>query len=298
MQAILTPDYSNEELLVDYEPYWRSNVKPRNFKDFSDMYSASENGPAGLWEVVQVDARSNNAKKRIWSNRSLLDQGALNVLQSAISNAVPASVFNNIYINNNDGSTTLTVASGAGAISTGANLTVASLPAAIPLNYPSPAGSVVTQLLLGYGGATTQVISMNAACTQGATALNIVGFTPSINFPIGTAVVPIPNVAENPSNANLKANQSTVVEMYSGNLSAGAFVGSATTGAGNRSVTTTFLFKVAANGGSTPVGSYSSCWLTNVSTGAGANSYIDHLVNAMLRCDASNNISAAVQIKM
>src|SRR5712672_2829208 len=109
-KPILTPTYDHEDLLVDYENYHKLSVKPRNFDDFSRMYSARENGPAGLWEVVQVDAKSGKAKKRTWSCRTLTDNGAIQILTAAINNAVPAAVFNNLYINNNSGSTTLTTA--------------------------------------------------------------------------------------------------------------------------------------------------------------------------------------------
>jgi len=258
MQAILDRSYDSEELIVDYAPYWKSSVRPRNFADFSKMYSARENGPTGLWEIVQTDAKTGKPKKRVWSNKTLTDQGALNILTCAINNAVPAAVFNNIYINNNDGSTTLTTAltNGQTAVT---SLAVAAIPAAIPLNYPSPANATVTQILVGFGTGQTQTVSMNGAATQNATSLTTVSYTSNAAYAIGTAVVPIPNVAENPSNANLKANQSSVLEQYSGNLSAGAFTGSATTGAGNRSMTTVFVFKNSTNGGSTSNGKRNSC---------------------------------------
>lgn len=296
-RPILTPTYDREELLVDYEPYWQNSVRPRNFQDFSDMYSARENGPAGLWEVVQVDAKTGKAKKRLWSNRVLVDQGALNILTCAINNAVPAAVFNNIYINNNDGSTTLTTAltNGQTAVT---SLAVAAIPAAIPANYPSPANATATQIMLGFGTGQTQTVNVGGAATQGATSITTSSFTSNAAYAIGTAVVPIPNIAENPSNANLKANQSSVLEQYSGNLSSGAFTGSATTGAGNRSMQVVFVFKNSTNGGSTSNGNYTTFWLVNVSSAAGANNYVDHLINTPMRCDNSNNISASALIKI
>jgi hypothetical protein len=295
-KRILTPDYSREELLVDYANYHKMSVKPRNFKDFSDMYSAQENGPAGLWEIVQVDAKTGDAVKRVWSNRILTDQGALNILTAAINNAVPAAVFNNIYINNNDASTTLTTALTNG--QTGVtSLAVAALPAAIPTDYPSPANATASQAMLGFGTGQTQTVTTSSA-SQAATSITTTSFTSNAAYAIGTTVVPLPNIAENPSNANLKANQSSVLEQYSGNLSSGAFTGSATTGAGNRSMQVVFVFKNSTNGGSTSNGSYTTFWLVNVSSAAAANNYVDHLINTPMRCDNSNNISASCLIKI
>lgn len=238
----------------------------------------------GLWEWTQWDPKTGEVRKREWNRNVVVDQGAVNILQAAINNAVPSAVFNNIYINNNSGSTTLTTALTNGQTSV-TSLAVAAIPAAIPLNYPSPANSVVTQLTVGYGTGTTQTVSMNASASQNATSLTTVSYTSNAAYAIGTAVVPLPNVAENPSNTNLKANQSSVAESYSGNLSAGAFTFSSTTGAGNRSVTVTFTFKTSSNGGSTSVASYSDAWLVNVSSGATANNYVAHEINSPMRCD-------------
>lgn len=296
-KPILDPVYDSEELLVDYANYWKTPIKPRNFEDFSNMYSAQESGPAGLWEVVQVDPKSGKAKKRVWSNRILTDQGALNILTAAINNAVPSAVFNNIYINNNDGSTTLTTAltNGQSGVT---SLAVAAIPAAIPATYPSPANGSNTQLMIGFGTGQTQTVTVSGAASQNATSVSVSSFTSNAAYAIGTAVVPIPNIAENPSNANLKANQSSVLEQYSGNLSAGAFTGSATTGAGNRSMQVLFVFKNSTNGGTTSNGNYTTFWLVNVSSGATTNNYVDHLINTPMRCDNSNNISASCLIKI
>jgi hypothetical protein len=294
--SILTPDYIHEELFVDYAPYWESSVRPRNFDDFSSMYSANENGPAGLWEVVQWDPKSGRARKRIWSNRILTDNGAIQILTAAINNAVPAAVFNNIYINNNDASTTLTTALTNG--QTGVtSLAVAAIPAAIPTTYPSPANGSNSQLMIGFGTGQTQTVTASSA-SQSATSITTTSFTSNAAYAIGTAVVPIPNIAENPSNANLKANQSSVLEQYSGNLSSGAFTSTQTTGAGNRSMQVVFVFKNSTNGGSTSNGNYTTFWLVNVSSAAAANNYVDHLINVPCRCDNSNNISASTLIKI
>jgi hypothetical protein len=288
MQAVLTPDYSQEELYVDYEDYWRMPWKPRGFKEFCDMYDQKEGGAACLWEVAQIDAKTGKVRKRVLSNKVLTDQGALNILTCAINNAVPSAVFNNIYINNNDGSTTLTTALTNG--QTGVvSLAVAALPAAIPSG---------TILQLGYGTGQTQNVTVGSSAVQGATSITVTSFTTNAAYAIGTAVVPVPQVTDNPTNTNLKANATTPIEVYSGNLAAGAFTGSATTGAGNRSMTVLFLFKVSANGGSTPTGNYTSQWVVNVSSAATTNNYADHLINTPMRADSSNNISASAMFKM
>lgn len=289
-RPILTPTYETpEELLVDYENYWKTPVKPRNFEEFSRMYSAAENGPAGLWEVVQWDPKTGRARKRVWSNKVLTDQGALNVLSGVINNAVASAAFNNLYINNNDGSTTLTTALTNG--QTGVtSLAVAALPAAIPSG---------TQIQIGYGTGQTQTVTTSASAAQGATSISVTSFTSNAAYAIGTAVVPVPQVTDNPTNTNLKANQSSVVEQYSGNLSSGAFTNSgAASGAGNRWVQVAFVFKNSTNGGSTANGNYTSQWLVNVSSAATTNNYVDHNINTPMRCDNNNNISASAQIKM
>ena len=293
-----------ETHLVALPEYWKSSVKPRGFTEFCDMVET--NGKiTGIWEWKQWNPKTGEVVKREWCKNVVTDHGAVNILASAIASASNSSQWNNIYINNNSGSTTLTVATGTGAIATGANLSVAALPAAVPLDYPAPISSTVTQVTLGYGGGTTQTLNINASNSQGATTLNIVGFTPSINYPIGTAIVPLPNVGENPTNTNLKANQSSVVEMYSGNLSSGAFTYSATTGAGNRSVQVSFTFANSTNGGSTPNGAYTDAWLTNVNTGATntttgnfVGNYINHVINTPMTVNNSNNITVTITIKL
>ena len=283
--------------LINIPEYWHNTqVRPRGFAELCDMVE-THGKPTGIWMWEQWDAKTGEIRKREINKNVVTDNGALNILQAAIANAVPAAVFNNIYINNNSGSTVLTTALTNGQTNV-TSLAVASLPAAIPLNYPSPANAVVEQLTVGYGTGQTQIVSMNGAASQSATSLTTVSYTSNAAYGIGTAVVPLPNVQENPSNANLKANQSSVVEVYSGNLASGAFTYTQTTGAGNRSVVITFMFKVAANGGSTPIGTYTDAWLCNVSSAAGANNYVAHEINAPLRCDASNNLTATITIKI
>lgn len=288
--------------LINIPEYWQSkSVRPRGYAELCDMVE-THGRITGIWQWEQWDPKTGEVRKREITKNAVTDNGAINILASAIAAASNANPWNDLLITNNSGSTTLTVASGTVAIT---SLSVAALPAAIPLDYPAPIASTVTQLQLGYGGGTVQTISMNAAAAQAATSLTLVSFTPSINFPIGTALVPLPNVGENPSNANLTANATTALSQYSGALAAGAFTYTPTTGAGNRNVVVTFVFKTAANGGSTAVGSYTDAWLVNVASGAAntttglfVGNYIAHEINTPMRCDNSNNITCTVTIKI
>lgn len=287
--------------LINIPDYWKTPVKPRGFAELCDMIE-TEGKLTGIWEWRQWNPKTGETTKREWNKNVVTDNGAINILASAIAAASNANPWNDLLITNNSGSTTLSAASGTSAIT---SLSVVATPAAIPLDYPAPIASTVTQLTLGYGGATTQVISMNGAAAQAATSLTLVSFTPTINFPIGTAVVPLPNVGENPSNANLTANATTALSQYSAALAAGAFTYTPTTGAGNRNVVVTFTFKTAANGGSTAVGNYTDAWLVNVAsaasnatTGLFVGNYVAHEINTPMRCDNNNNVTVTVTIKI
>lgn len=286
-----------ETHLVNCADYWNiGSVKPRGFQEFCEMIP-SDGRIKGIWELTQWDPKTGEVRKREWNYNVVTDNGAIQIFQAAIANAVPSAVFNNLYINNNSGSTTLTTALTNG--QTGVtSLAVAALPAAVPANYPSPANATATQLTVGYGTGQTQTVTVGSAASQGATSITVSSYTSNAAYAVGTAVVPLPNVAENPSNANLKANQSSVVEQYSGNLSSGAFTYTPTTGAGNRSVQVQFVFKNSTNGGTTSNGNYTDCWLVNVSSAAGANNYVAHEINTPMRCDNSNNITATITIKI
>src|SRR5579859_1413249 len=286
----------SRELIVNYVPYHRlTSVKPQNFDDFCDMYE-TQGKITGLWCLKQWNPKTGEVVKELWNSNVVTDHGAVNILASAIANASNASQWNNILITNNSGSTTLTTAltNGQTAVT---SLAVAAIPAAIPLDYPAPISSTVTQLTVGYGTGQTQTVSMNGAASQAATSLTTVSYTSNAAYAIGTNVVPLPNVGENPSNANLKANATSPVETYSGNLSSGAFTYTPTTGAGNRLVTIAFTFANSTNGGSTSNGTYTDAWLVNV-TSAAANTttgnfvgnYVAHEVNTPMIVNNSNNV--------
>ena len=170
------------------------------------------------------------------------------------------------------------------------SLSVAAIPAAIPSG---------TTLPLGYGTGNTQNVTTNGATSQGATSITVNSFTVNATrFTLGAAVVPVPQVTDNPTNTNLTANATTPLSQYSGNLATGAFTFNATTGAGNRNVVVTFTFANSTNGGSTSNGSYTDCWVVNVNTGATTNNYVAHEINTPMRCDNNNNVTATVTIKI
>jgi len=293
-----------EEFLVNHPDYWRSFVKPRGFSEFTEMVGAPPGKIIGLCEWKIFDPKTGRVKKREWLSNVVTDHGAVNILASAIAAASNSSQWNNILITNNSGSTTLTTAltNGQSGVT---SLAVASIPAAIPADYPSPISSTATQLQMGYGTAQTQTVTVGGTASQGATSITTSSFTSNAAYAIGTNVVPLPNVGENPSNANLTANATSALSSYSGNLSSGAFSYSATTGAGNRSVTITYTFQTSANGGSTTAGGYTDVWLVNVSSGASngtsgnfVGNYINHLINTPMPINNSNSAQVTITIKL
>ncbi len=279
-------------LLVDDPQYHKSSVKPLNYEDWVAMYETK--GLAGFWRLAQTDAKTGEVVKELWSPQVITDNGAVNVLASAIANASNANPWNNILITNNDASTTLAASTGTSAITT---VNVNALPAALPAN---------TNLVVNYGGTTQVIAGPTGSTAQGTSgALTVPSWTPASNYAIGTNVVPQPSVTDNPSNANLTANATTALSKYSGVIASGGFVYSATTGAGNRSVVVTFVFKNATNGGSTTNGAYTSAWLVNVTSGAAntttglfVGNYVDHVINMPLQCNDNNNITAAITVKL
>lgn len=308
--AVLDRVYSGkEEHLVNHNDYWQTGPKPRGYNEWVDMYDAGGK-ITGLWELVQWDPKTGEVRKRVWNKNVITDNGAINILASAIANASNANPWNVIYINNNSGSCQLNGALSTGTpITTGANLPVVSLPADIPLNYPSPANAVVTQLQVGFGQASPQTISMNLATTRNAgnVSLNVVGFTPSSNWANASWVVPLPNVKESPSNANLTGNTTVAgsATQYSGVISSGGFTYTPTTGTGNRLVQVQFTFANSTNGGSTPNGAYTDAWLVNVTSAAGnattglfVGNYIAHEINSVMTVNNSNNITVQMAIKI
>jgi hypothetical protein len=292
-----------EELLVNLPDYWRTPVKPRGFAEFCDMVETGGK-ITGIWELASVDPKTGQVKQRTWNHNAVTDHGAVNILASAIASASNASQWNDILITNNSGSTTLTTALTNGQVGV-TSLAVASIPASITLDYPAPINTTPTQLQIGYGTGQTQTVTVGSAASQNATSITVSSFTSNAAYAIGTNVVPLPNVGENPSNANLTANATSALSQYSGALSSGAFTYNATTGAGNRNVVITYTFANSTNGGTTPNGSYTDAWLVNVSSGATnttsgnfVGNYICHEINNALPVNNSNNLQVTITIKI
>jgi len=249
----------------------------------------------GLWRFAETDAHTGEIRKELWNKNVVTDNGAVNILASAIANASNANPWNDILITNNSGSTTLTTALTIGQAGVTA-LAVASLPAAMPSG---------TVLLLGYGTGQTQSVTTSALAIQGATSITVTSFTANAAYAIGTNVVPVPQVTDNPANAALTSNATTPLSQYSGVIVGGGFVYDATTGAGNRNVVITYIFKNATNGGTTPNGTYTDAWLVNVASGASnattglfVGNYVAHEINTPMSCNNSNNITASVTIRI
>jgi len=281
------------ELLVDYAPYHRSSVKPQSYEEFCAMYP--EGKLAGIWRICQSDAKTGEVQKELWTPKIVTDNGAVNILGSAIANASNASPWNDILITNNDGSTTLTTALTNG--QTGVtSLSVAAIPAAIPSG---------TTVQLGFGTGQIQNVVLSSPASQGATSLTVTSFTANAAYAIGSAVVPQPTITDNPTNGNLTANATSPLSQYSGVITGGGFTYANTTGAGNRSVVVSFVFKNSTNGGSTTNGNYTSCWLVNVASGAAntttgifVGNYIDHAVNQPMTVSNVSNLTAQITIRI
>lgn len=279
--------------LINFEDYWKSSVKPRGFQDFCDMIDTGGK-ITGIWEITQWNPKTGDVTKRVWNKNVVTDQGAVNILERAInsSGATLPALFNNLCITNNSGSSTLTTALAANATAV-TSLAVAALPAAIPSG---------TSLQLGYGTGNTQTVVTSALAAQGATSISVTSFTVNATgFVVGSNVVPLPSVTDNPANSTaIGANATTPLLEFSGNLATGAFTFNATTGAGNRNVVVTYTFANATNGGTTPNGIYTDNWIVNVNTSGSlaAGVYVAHEINTQMQCNNSNNITATATIKI
>lgn len=228
------------DLLVSVPEYWANPIKPRNFQDFCDMYDARDHGSLGLWEIKRFN-RDGKTLSRLWLKNVITDTGATAMLKNTFNNAGSAvSIFNQIAITTNAGSTTLTTALTNG--QTGVvSLAVAALPAAIPSG---------TTLTVGFGSGQTQNVVTSALASAGATSISVTSYTSNAAYAIGTNVVPVPTTSDNPSSLG-----GTVA--YSGALPGGDFTFSGT-GLGNRQVVIVYTFAA----GST-TGNFTEAWMVN-----------------------------------
>lgn len=209
-----------------------------------------------IWEFKNYNKRTGRVNQRLLAKNVITDNGGISLLKNLWNSSGSAvSIMSHVVASPNGCSTTLTSATGTSAITT---LSVAALPAAIAN------GATMT---IGYGGGTTQTVTINnsGGYSAGATSLTVNSFTPSINYPIGTALVAIPSVTDNPSSVSGSVD--------SGALSSGAFTYNATTGTGNRNV----VIAATLVGTTGNAGNYTEAYTSNAGTIA-SNSTASHVI--------------------
>jgi len=266
-----------EELLVTLPEYYHCAVKPRGFAEFCTMFEA-EGKPLALWELKLFDTHTGDVLRRIWTRNIVTDNGAVAMLKNTYNNAGSAvSIFNQLALSQDSGSTTLTSALPANQTAT-TTLAVASIVGAIANGQT---------LTLGYGGSAPQNVTVNhsGGYTTGATSITVNSFTVnSTGFSIGAAVVPVPTTSDNPS--------SLTSAIYSGALASGAFAFSGT-GAGNRQVVISFTFPTTDT-----AGTYTDLWTVNTNPVGAAGETANHLIVAQTVLNSTTSIAATMTEKM
>lgn len=238
--------------------YWRTKKgaerqrKPKSYEEILRLTKRHE----CPWQFETWDTQTGELYERSVFKNVITDNGAISLLKNlwnSSGSAVP--IMSHVVISPNGCATKLTSATGTSPITT---LSVTALPAAIAN------GATLT---LGYGGATTQTVTINnsGGYAIGATSLTVNSFTPSINYPVGTDLVAIPSVTDNPSSVSGTVD--------SGALSSGAFTYNATTGLGNRNCVISVTF-VGTTGNA---GTYTEAYTSNAGTIA-ANSTASHVI--------------------
>lgn len=228
-----------------------------------------------IWEFTNWDKKTGRVNHRMIRANVITDNGAISMLKNAWNSSGSAvSIFNHVVISPNGCSTKLTAATGTSPIST---LSVTALPAAIAN------GATMT---LGYNGSnpTTVTINNSGGYAAGATSLTVNSFTPAINFPIGTDLVAIPSVTDNPSSVSGTVD--------SGALSSGAFTYNATSGLGNRNV----VISVTFTGSAGNAGTYTEAYTSNAGTIA-ANSTASHVIFPGFVLNSATNESLSLTEK-
>jgi len=253
------PEYKH----VALPEYWKLQKKPQTFQAVLKAAKPHQ----CIWQLENWDTNTGEVFERNLVKNTVTDNGAISMLKNAWNNAGSAvGIFNHVVVSPNGCSTTLTSATGTSAITT---LSVAALPVAIAN------GATLT---IGYGGGTTQTVTINnsGGYSAGATSLTVNSFTPSINYPIGTALVAIPSVTDNPSSVSGTVD--------SGALASGAFTYNATTGLGNRNV----VIVATETGTSGNAGPYTEAYTANAGTIA-ANSTGSHVIFPAFTLGASSS---------
>lgn len=226
-----------------------------------------------IWEFKNYNKRTGRVNNRMLVKNIITDNGGISLLKNLWNSSGSAvSIMSHVVASPNGASTTLTAATGTSAITT---LSVNALPAALS------SGATLT---LGYGGGTTQTVTLSSGASLGATSLTVTSFTPTINYPIGTAVVPIPSVTDNPSSVSGTVD--------SGALSSGAFTYTATSGTGNR----TCQIIATLTGTTGNAGNYTEAYTSNAGTIA-SNSTASHVIFPAFVLNGTTNESVTLTEK-
>lgn len=251
------PDYK----YVAVPGYWRKGVKPISFEEVVVRSARHQ----CIWQLENWDADTGELWERGCAHNVITDNGGISMLKNLWNSAGSAvGIMNHVTVSPNGFATKLTAATGVSPITT---LSVTAL-----INGLAN-GSTMT---LGYNGATPQTVTLNATASAGNTSLTVVSFTPSANFPIGTDIVAIPSVTDNPSSVSGTVD--------SGALSSGAFTFNATTGLGNRNV----VIVATIVGTSGNAGTYTEAYTSNAGTIA-LNSTASHIIIPGFVLNSSSN---------
>lgn len=230
-------------------------------------------------EIYHVDNRRHVTRvgNGIWGKNVITDVGGKAMLQNlwnATGSAV--TIMKYIAISTDEASTTLTASTTTSAIT---SISVAALPKAL-----SSGATVV----IGYGTGTTQTLTLNGSASLGATSITVNSFTPSIDYPIGTWVVPNPAVTDNPSSISGAVYSSA---LSSGNFDSGGSPSGS--GAGNRQRVIAYTFDT-----STTAGNYRGTWTANTSPVGGTGQTASHLIHPAMVVNNQTNLLVTETLKV
>jgi len=312
-----------QALHIAVPDYYKQDREAETFSEFTDLFTPKE-GPLGLWaleslqelassdssallrdrqirqmlrdheerlpngrvrrhalrvkrehEVFYIDRQRHVTRisDATWCKNVITDIGATAMLKNTwYASGSQIAIFNQIAITTDEASTTLTTNTGTSAITT---LSVAALPKAY--------GTGLT-MTIGYGTGTTQTVTLNGNASAGATSITVNSFTPSIDYPAGTFLVPIPLVTDNPSSLG-------GTSAYSGAITSGHFAYSGT-GAGSRQVIIDNTFNT-----STTAGSYRGTYTTNANPVA-SGSTGSHLIHNAKTIDSTTSLLITETLKV
>jgi hypothetical protein len=247
--------------------YWKTKKgtarqrKPQSYEEVLRIAKPHE----CVWQFESWDSRTGEVYERSIFRNTITDNGGISLLKNLWNSSGSAvGIMSHVVVSPNGASSTLTSATGTSPIT---SLAINALPAAL---------SSGATLVLGYGGGTTQTVTLSSGASLGATSLTVTSFTPSINYPIGTAVVANPVVTDNPSSVSGSVD--------SGALSSGAFTFTATSGLGNRQC----QIIATITGTSGNAGNYTEAYTSNAGTIA-SNSTASHVIFPAFVLNSSTN---------